>query len=98
MQTQQIPVEVDGTVVLVEAVTHGGDEEIAGVGLPSFSAAWKPVAKIAKEISKSLEDIQPKRVSVEFGCEFAVEAGQLTALLVSGSGSGSVKITLEWEK
>jgi hypothetical protein len=98
MLTLTIPVEIDGTTIFVEATTKGGDEEIAAVGFPSFTAALKPVTKIAQEITKSLGGLQPGRVAVEFGCQFAIESGQLTALIVSGSGSGSLKITLEWTK
>ncbi|SRR5260370_28441556 len=98
MHTRTIAVEVDGTTIMVEAATLGGDEEIAAVGVPSFASAWKPITKIAQEIAKTMHDAQPSRVAVEFGCEFAVESGSLTTLIVSGSGSGSIKVTLEWSK
>ena len=39
----------------------------------------------------------PTRASVEFGVEVAVDAGKLTALLVNGNTTGSLKVTLEWE-
>ena len=93
---QVIPVDVDGTTILVEATVHGGDEEISGGGLPSFTGIGSAITKIAREISSSLETIRPRKATVEFSCEIAVESGALTALIVNGSGSGSITVTLEW--
>ena len=91
-----IPVDIDGQTVLVEASLIGGEEEIAAFGIPSFGGFGSAVRKIAGEITKVLKEISPDKASVEFAVDLAVEAGQLTALLVSGSASGSLKITLEW--
>lgn len=98
MERQVIPVDVDGATILVEATVRGGDEEIAGAGIPSFGTAWKSVTKLVHEIAKSLNDVKPSHATIEFGCQFALENGHLTALVVSGSASGSIKVTLDWEK
>ena len=37
-------------------------------------------------------------MSVELAMEFAVKAGTLTALIVDGESSGSLTVTLEWER
>lgn len=97
-RTDIVPVDVDGTTILVEAIVHGGEEEIAS-GIPlSFTGAGVAVKSITKHITSALADAKPKKATVEFGCEFAVESGQLTTLLVNGSGKGSLKIILEWQK
>jgi hypothetical protein len=49
-------------------------------------------------ISLSGRYLKPHKASVEFGLEVALEAGQLTALLVKGSGTSNLKITLEWSE
>ncbi len=41
--------------------------------------------------------VGPSKGSVEFGVEVGVEAGQLTALIVKGSGTANLKIALHWE-
>ena len=44
----------------------------------------------------ALKKAKPKKASVEFGLEIAVEAGKLTALLMESSGTATLKIALEW--
>lgn len=97
LRSELIPIEVDGTTVIVSAMVEGGDEEIAGGVLQPFNAAWKPITKIAREIVKSLQEVKPSRATVELGLDFAIQAGHLTALIASGSGGGSLKVTLEWK-
>lgn len=92
-----IPADVDGTTILVEVVSRGGEQEIVNVGLPSFAGVGKAISKVAKEMATAIEAVKPTKATLEFGCEFAVEAGHLTTLIVSGSGSASLKVTLEWK-
>jgi Trypsin-co-occurring domain 1 len=96
MQDQAIPVDVDGITILVEIVGGGGEEEIAGGHLPSFANVGKAVSRIAKEMATAIEVAKPKKATVEFGCDLAMESGSLTTLIVKGSGSASIKIILEW--
>jgi Trypsin-co-occurring domain 1 len=42
--------------------------------------------------------VQPDKISVKVGIEVAVESGQLTALIVKGSGKANLEITMEWGK
>lgn len=48
-------------------------------------------------IAEPLQKVKPKKASVKFGMEMALESGQLTALVVKGSGKANLEITLEWE-
>jgi hypothetical protein len=91
-----IPVDVNGTTILVAATVRGGDQEIAGVGLPSFEGVGSAIESIASAVTAALARVSPKKANVEFGCEVALEAGHLTALLVKGTGTASIKVTLEW--
>jgi hypothetical protein len=48
-------------------------------------------------IATPLQKVKPKKATVKFGMEMAIEAGQLTAVIVKGSGKANLEITLEWE-
>jgi len=62
----------------------------------SFEGITTAIEEISTAITESLSKAKPSKASVEFGLEVAVEAGRLTALLVKGSGTATLKITLEW--
>jgi len=95
-KTDVVKVQLDnGAVVHIETAMLGGDEEVA-FGLPQFDAIGPIVEGIAGSVEKMLCHVKPSKASVEFGLELALETGQLTALLVKGSGTSSMKITLEW--
>jgi hypothetical protein len=47
-------------------------------------------------LTTALKKVKPKKASVEFGLEVAVESGKLTTLLVKGTGTANLKIALEW--
>jgi Trypsin-co-occurring domain 1 len=48
-------------------------------------------------IAAPIQTVKPKQARVKFGMELAIELGQLTAVIVKGSGTGNLEITLEWE-
>ena len=88
----------NGVSIGVEAVRGRGARDVSSGGSFDFdqvSAALTGLAQVAKD---AIEKAAPDTASVEFGMDLKVEAGKLTALLVSGSGSASLKVTLGWEK
>jgi hypothetical protein len=92
-----VPVQIEGgPVILVEARSLGGEEQV-GAKLPRFEDVTEAVEGIAAAFSETMARIQPKKASVEFGVEVGLESGQLTALLVKGTGKANLKITLQWE-
>ena len=92
-----IPVELeDGTTINVEAVVIGGEQEVAFEVLP-FAEVSGAIESIAKAVMKPLQKIKPTKTSVELGVAIGLEAGQLTTLIVKGTGEANLKITLEWE-
>ena len=100
-QTQIIPVELsDGTVVKVEA-TPIGEQRVAFRSRP-FSEATTAIQSLTHEIADTLQsinqEIKPDKFSVKMGLEVAIESGQLTALIVKGSGKANLEITMEWNK
>ncbi len=85
----------NGTIIHIQATVLGGEEEVAFT-LPSFKNVTDAIESIAESVVTTLQKVKPRKASVEFGLEVALESGQLTALLVKGSGSSNLKITLEW--
>ncbi|WP_264308818.1 CU044_2847 family protein [Nodosilinea nodulosa] len=49
-------------------------------------------------IATPIQNARPKKATVKFGMELAIESGQLTAVIVKGSGKANLEITLEWER
>src|ERR1700730_6363349 len=97
-RTEIIKAELtNGTIIHIQATTLGGEEEVAFT-LPSFKEITHAIEGIAESVVTSLQKIKPKKATVEFGLEIALESGQLTALLVKGTGTSNLKITLEWEE
>jgi Trypsin-co-occurring domain 1 len=98
MTTRQavIPVMLaNGTEIRVAATMLGGEENVA-FKLLSFEEVTNTIEGIADSLNAALQKVKPKKASVEFGLEVAVESGKLTSLLVNGSGTATLKITLEW--
>ena len=100
----------DGRVIQVEARTSGdaasptGDPE-ADVGLLDairkqealpFDGVTNSIEAIADRVTAALESARPEKATVEFGIDVGVETGGLTGLLAKGTGSATLKITLEW--
>jgi hypothetical protein len=98
MEQTVVPTMIGDTPVLVEVRGEGDPETDVGIRGRSFDGVVDSIKAITGELTKALDEIQPNKASLEFGVDVGVEAGQLTALLVKGSGSATLKITLEWER
>ncbi len=95
-----------GRVIQVQArAAPTGDPE-ADVGIldkvrsrdkMSFDGVTDSIEAIAERVTGALERVRPDKATVEFGIDVGVESGGLTGLLAKGSGSATLKITLEWE-
>lgn len=97
LQTKIISVELsDGTSVKVEA-TQIGDRKINFQTRP-FEEVTAAIESLTKEIAEALHKVKPDRASVKFGIEIGIESGKLTALLVKGTSTANLEITLEWSK
>lgn len=92
------PVKVtlaNGTTVLVQALSVGGEAPV-GIRSVPFEKIVGAVEGIAQSLTEVWKKARPSRASVEFGVDFAWDAGELLAMFVDGSASASMKITLEW--
>lgn len=65
---------------------------------PRLETVLGGVANFAKQIVGSLNETGASKVSVEFGCEFALESGTFIAVIGKASAKSTLKIGLEWAK
>lgn len=98
MEQSVVPTKIGRTAVLVEVRSDGDPETDVGIRERSFDGVVDSIKAITGELTKALDELSPNKAVLEFGVDVGVEAGQLTALLVKGSGSATLKITLEWER
>jgi Trypsin-co-occurring domain 1 len=54
------------------------------------------ISGLAQLVHAGVIDTKPSKSTVEFSLEVGIESGQLTALLVKGTGNAGIKVTLEW--
>lgn len=111
-RSETVPVQLpNGAIVKVE-VTNTGREDV-GFDTKQFQPVadailrWRGYANegVVQMIAAPIQKVRPKKATVKFGMELAIvrrtgyanEAGQLTAVIVKGSGKGNLEITLEWE-
>ena len=85
----------DDQVILVEAAMLGGEEDVS-FQLPKFEEVLSAIEGVAGAMVTLFQKVKPQKAAVEFGVEFAVDSGQLTALIVKGTGKSNLKITLQW--
>jgi Trypsin-co-occurring domain 1 len=91
-RTKIIPLELsDGKIVNVEVTPTR-----------VFKQATEIIKSIAEDVTGTLKDIsetvKPDKFSVKLGLQIGVEAGELTALIVKGTGTANLEITMEWNK
>ena len=95
-QTEAVPFELpNGTIINVE-VTQKGREDVSHSVLP-FKQITDAIEGIAEAITTTVEKVKHNKTAVKFGLEVSLESGNLTALIVKGSGKGNLEITLEWD-
>lgn len=95
-RSETVPVQLpNGAVVRVE-VANTGREDV-GFDLKEFQPVADAIEGVVQMIAAPIQRVRPKKATVKFGMELAIEAGQLTAVIVKGSGKANLEITLEWE-
>lgn len=92
---ESVPVKLPNGATLRVRAASSGDEDVAFAGF-SFDGVSQTIEGLAQAIDGALKKAKPKKATVELGLGLAVESGQLTALLVKGSGKADLTITLEW--
>jgi hypothetical protein len=101
MEQNLVATRIGDTPLLLEV--RGGQDpadpetDVALLRNRSFDGVVDSIRAITNQLTVALQEVKPDKASLEFGVDIGVEAGQLTALLVKGSGSATLKITLEWD-
>ena len=96
-RTEPISVELsNGRVIKFEAA-QTGREDVA-FGINPFTEVTDALEGFVEAISSTVQRVQPKKATVKFGLDVAIESGNLTATIVKGSGKANLEITLEFEQ
>lgn len=95
-RSETVPVQLpNGAVVKVEVASTGRED--VGFDAKQFQPVADAIEGMVQMIAAPIQKVKPKKATVTFGMELAIESGQLTAVIVKGSGKGNLEITLEWE-
>lgn len=93
-----VPVQLANGATLHVAASILGDEAEVTSRVLSFQQVMDTLEGITTALMGVVHKVKPQKARVEFGLEVAVEAGQLTALLVQGTGAAHFQITMDWEE
>ncbi len=97
-----VPLELRGHKVYLsvqqvdEPVREPGHEVEIASRQPKIEQVLDGLAVFAQEVVDRLRSTEASKVSVEFGCEIAVESGTFVAVLGKASAKSAFRITLEW--
>ncbi|RCJ23864.1 hypothetical protein A6770_29040 [Nostoc minutum NIES-26] len=95
IQSRIISLELtDGTSIKVEATAI--DERKVSVQPRHFHEVTMAIESLTKDIAEAIQNVKPDKASVKFGIEIGIESGKLTPLLVKGTSTANLEITLEW--
>ena len=93
--TRLVPVRIGDREIRIEATQIGEEQEIAASHF-DFQDVCDTLSGFIEALQSTLKKVSPQKTTVEFGVEIAAEAGQLTALIIKGSGKANLKISMEW--
>jgi len=101
MESEFIQIRLsDGSICHVEIdrqFISGREKVSTNEKIFDFELVKNQIQKISEEFREIFSKVKPTKTTLEFGIELSVEAGQLTSIIVKGSGKSNLKITLEWE-
>jgi hypothetical protein len=99
-----VPISVGGQTVYLTTrelnITSGeprNEREIAD-RQPRLEKMLAGLAQFTKEVVGTLQETGASKVSVEFGCDFALESGTFIAVIGKASSKSTLKVGLEWSK
>ncbi|GAA4669922.1 CU044_2847 family protein [Phytohabitans rumicis] len=100
--TLLVPIDVGGQRVIMAARRIDTDrsgtateQPIAG-RLPQLQQVIDGLAAFAEQVANRLKDTEASRVTVNFGCQVAVESGTFVAVIGKASTSSTFTVELEW--
>lgn len=96
LSSSTVPIQLpNGAIVKVE-VTKTGRQDVS-FDSKQFQPITDAIEGIVQMIAAPIQKVKPKKATVKFGMELAIESGQLTAIIVKGSSKANLEITMEWE-
>ncbi|CAN1211732.1 Trypsin-co-occurring domain-containing protein [Tumidithrix helvetica PCC 7403] len=95
-RTEILPVQLEGGSIIRVEVAKTGREDVS-FDLKPFKQVTDALEGIVQAVAIPIQRAKPQKATVKFGIEIAVESGQLTAILVKGTGKANLEITLEWQ-
>lgn len=96
-QTVRIPVSLpNGATAKIEVARIGGQQDVGFNAKPLMEIS-EAIEGIVQAVAIPIQKVKPKKATIKFGVELAMESGQLAAVIVKGSGKANLEITLEWE-
>lgn len=95
-RSSAVPVQLPNGAVVKFEVSQTGREDVS-FDLKNFQPVADAIEGVVQAIAVPLQKVKPKKATVKFGMELAVESGKLTAMVVKGSGKANLEISLEWE-
>lgn len=94
---ERIPLELsNGRTVQVE-VTPTGRSDVA-FDRKAFKEVTDTLESIVTDVAATIHKAMPTKATIKFGIDVGLESGQLTTVIVKGSGKANLEITLEWER
>jgi hypothetical protein len=94
-RSESVPVQLPNGAIVKFEVTSTGREDVA-FDSKQFQPVAEAIEGVVQMIATPLQKAKPRKATVKFGMELAIESGQLTAIVVKGSGKANLEITLEW--
>lgn len=87
----------NGPLVMIALADGSSPERDVGIAhVLSFDRLVNSIGAIAESMTRALRTAKPDEAEVEFGVDVGVEAGELTSLIVKGSGTATLRIKLAW--
>jgi hypothetical protein len=100
-ETVVVPVTQDGVRIQVfarsaEAAADGEETEI-GARRPGLDQVMSGLNAVARAVGEQARQSTASKVTLEFGCDIALESGSLVAAIGKASAKSAFKVTLEWD-
>lgn len=101
-KTQLIKARLDdGTIIDIQANRSTSERDIGSRSnekdkFYEFHEVTAKIESIAQSLKATFDKVKPQNASVEFGLEVGAETGALTAMIVKGTGTAHLTVTLQW--
>jgi hypothetical protein len=99
MKTTRARIGQEGPIIQIEVagpVDRERDVSALDRVLP-FDGIVDSVAAVASAMTEALRRASPEEAEVQFGVDVGVESGNLTSLLVKGTGMATLSVRLLWK-